>query len=383
MDVSRLEATATGRAGRDDFGDPSYRQGLEVLVQSIAAEAALSEIGAVAVEAQIVTALVNRLRVVDWRHRHPEVARERIVAPLVILGMPRTGTTLLSALLACDPARRALRRWEATDPIPPPDATGLERDPRIEAAAVASSFLDALNPGFKAIHHEAPEGPTECVTLLAQHFTSLLWETLANVPTYGAWLLQADQRPAYAYHHDVLQVLQSRAPGRWSLKSPHHGLALDALFAQYPDARVVVTHRDPVTVVASLCSLVPSLSGTFSSADHTASIARRWPEVAETIVTRLMQHRDRSGDGPFFDVQYEDLVADPIAVVRSISTWDGTPLSPTEEAAMRAHLVAHPQGAFGRHRYSLDDFGLDAGEVRERFAAYCDRFGIMPEPNPR
>ncbi|MFM8303431.1 MAG: sulfotransferase family protein [Actinomycetota bacterium] len=353
--------------GLDDFGDPSYRDGRDVLVAALDGEARLNEIGAVALEAQVLDALRNRLRLTHWRTTHPEVADAPITAPLFVIGLPRTGTTLLSALLAEDPRRRALRRFEAGDPVPPPEAATFATDPRIEATRAASGMLDALNPGFKAIHHEPAEGPTECVTLLAQHFTSLLWETIANVPTYGQWLLAADQRAAYRYHHDALQVLQSRAPGQWSLKSPHHGLALDALLAQYPDARVVVTHRDPVPVIGSLCSLVRSLSGTFSDADHTAYIATHWVAVAEAIVTRTAEARATHPDAAFLDVDYDRLVRAPLAVMQDVAAFTDTELTPDVAARLRAYLAANGQGKFGPHTYDLTEFGLHPDEIRARF----------------
>lgn len=368
VDVNALEAAAVEATGLVDFGDPSYREGLEVYVASLNDEARLNEVGALALEANLVGNLRNRLRVVDWRTTHPEVASEAVTTPLFVIGLPRTGTTLLSALLAEDPRRRALRRWESGDPVPPPEAATFDTDPRIEQTRVAGQMLDSLNPGFKAIHHEPAEGPTECVTLLGQHFTSLLWETVANVPTYGRWLLAADQRAAYAHHHDVLQLLQSRAPGRWSLKSPHHGLALDALLAQYPDAHLVVTHRDPVPVVGSLCSLARSLSGTFTDADHTAYIAAHWVDVAEAIVTRTADARARHPGTPFLDVDYANLLAAPLDVVRAIYAFDGMELTSEVEARMRVYLADNVQGKFGRHTYSLDEFGLREDEIRERLA---------------
>jgi len=376
LDVDRLEAAAVAAAGQDDFGAPSYRDGLEVLVGSLNDEAQLSELGVAALDAQITGMLANRLKVIAWRRDHPEVADERVEAPLVVIGLPRTGTTLLSALLGCDPHRRPLVRWESSDPIPPPEASTFHTDPRIEATWAGMTMLDALNPGFKAIHYDPADGPTECVTLLAQHFVSTLWETLANMPTYGEWLLAVDETDAYAYHHDVLQVLQSRAPGRWSLKSPHHGLAVRELRSQYPDARAVVTHRDPVTVIASVCSLIQSLSSTFSDADHTKYIAAHWPEVAEVIVTRIGDFRDEHGDDGFLDVQYPELMADPIGVVRAIYAWEGTEYTPEADTAMRTYLADNQQGKFGRHEYSLEPFGLDADELTERFAPYVERFAV-------
>ena len=376
LDVDRLEAAAVAATGHDDFGSASYRDGLEVLVGSLNEEAQLSELGVAALDAQITGMLTNRLRVLAWRRDHPEVAGERVEAPLVVIGLPRTGTTLLSALLGCDPHRRPLVRWESADCIPPPETATFHTDPRIEGTRAGMTMLDAINPGFKAIHYDPADGPTECVTLLAQHFVSTLWETLANVATYGEWLLAVDETDAYTYHHDVLQVLQSRAPGRWSLKSPHHGLALRELRAQYPAARVVVTHRDPATVIASVCSLIQSLSSTFSDADHTKYIAAHWPDVAEVIVTRIGEFRDAHGDDGFLDVQYPDLMADPIGVVRSIYAWEGTEYTPEAEAAMRAYMADNQQGKFGRHEYSLEPFGLDADALTERFAPYVQRFAV-------
>jgi hypothetical protein len=376
VQVDTLENAATEATGLDDFGDPTYRDGLAALVESLTDEARLSDLGTIALEAQVVGNLRNRLRVVDWRRRHPEVATESITAPLFVIGLPRTGTTLLSALLACDPGRRALRRWESGDPVPPPEAATFDTDPRIEETRAAGGMLDALNPGFKAIHYEPAEGPTECVTLLGQHFTSLLWETVANVPAYGQWLLASDQHAAYAYHHDALQLLQSRAPGRWSLKSPHHGLALDALLARYPDARIVVTHRDPVPVIASLCSLVRSLSGTFTDADHTVYIATHWVDVADAIVARTADARRRHPEDAFLDVPYDQLVTAPMDVVRAIYAFDDTELTPEVDAVMRAYLDDNAQGKFGRHAYSLEEFGLRPEEIRARFATYIEGAGI-------
>jgi hypothetical protein len=217
-----------------------------------------------------------------------------------------------------------------------------------------------LNPAFRAIHYEAPDGPTECVAVLAQAFRSLLWSVVANVPTYTRWMLDADPGPAYEYHHLVLQLLQSAAPGRWALKTPHHAAFLDEVVRQYPDARLVMTHRDPVTVVASLCSLARSLGGTFSDVDHTAELASTWVEVALTVT----------------DVHYDDLVTDPVAAVGQALAHFGEELSPPAAEAMRAYVADDPSRGFGTHRYEASDVGVDEAEVAERFAPYTDRFGL-------
>ena len=360
----------------DDFGGTSYREGLEVLVGSLGGEAALSELGVAALEAQVTANLVNRLRVTDWLATHPDLLRRPVERPLFVLGMPRTGTTLLSYLLDEDPANRSLLRWEALASVPPPTTASLRTDPRVDAARDGQAMLDALNPEFQAIHYEAPDGPTECVTVFAQDFRSLLWETVANVPSYAAWLAGTDLTPAYAYHERALQVLQSEAPGRWTLKSPAHCFGLDALVARYPDARLVMTHRDPVAVVASVCSLVRSLSGTFSDADHAAYIAAHWTDVVADAVARVADFRRREGDGRFVDIRYDDLLADPVGEVARIYAHFGEELGDEAARRMTAYAEANPQGVRGRHRYTLEDLGLDRPTLEDRFADYRAAFGV-------
>jgi hypothetical protein len=367
---------ACEEAALDDFGSTSYREGLAVLVASLDEEAVLSEVGVAALETQVTTNLVNRLRVTEWLATHPELLGQPVERPLFILGMPRTGTTLLSYLLDEDPANRSLLRWEALASVPPPTTASLRTDPRVDAAREGQAMLDALNPEFAAIHYEAPDGPTECVAVFAQDFKSLLWETLANMPTYGAWLARADLTSAYAYHERVLQVLQSDAPGRWTLKSPAHCFGLDALVARYPDACLVMTHRDPVAVVASVCSLVRSLSGTFSDADHSAYITAHWTDVVADAIDRVADFRRREGDDRFVDVRYDDVVADPLGEVRRIYEDFGEELGDDAARRMAAYVDANPQGVHGRHRYTLDDLGLDRASLEERFDDYRAAFGV-------
>lgn len=362
--------------GLDDWGDASYRDGLDQFVRALDTEAGLSPLGEVALEQQIVASLVNRLRVTNWVDEHPEVLDAPVERPIVVLGLPRTGTTLLHELFHRDPANRSLMRWEALESVPPPDAKHFGDDPRIESARAAQEAMDAINPEFRAIHYEAPDGPTECVAVLSQAFQSLLWSVVANVPSYTEWLLEADGRPAYEYHHRVLQLLQSRAPGRWALKTPHHALFLDALLAQYPDARLVMTHRDPVIVVASLCSLARSLGGTFSDVDHADDLVRTWTHVAETLVQRVMAFRDRHGDDRFVDVAYDDLVADPMGTVEGVMAHFGEPLSGPAATSMRRYLAEDPHERLGRHQYSVAEERIDADALTRRFGDYTARFAV-------
>src|SRR5205814_1185896 len=246
----------------DDLGDERFREGLEEYCASFRAEAGLNDLGAQAVPGTVVAAVANRLRIVDWARSHPEVADERIDAPLVVIGMFRAGTTFLSYLLEQDVRNRALLRWESGDSVPPPTPSTFRAGPRVEAARLGNDMLEQINPRLRAIHHEEPDGPTECISVMSQDFKSLALEAISNVPTYGEWLLEVDQRSAYEYHRLALQVLQNGGVrGRWTLKSPHHALNLEALTAVYPDAQLVLLHRDPVVLCAPVCRLIPTSSG--------------------------------------------------------------------------------------------------------------------------
>jgi Sulfotransferase family len=369
--------TATGL---NDFGPNSFREGLDVYCEAVTSEAQLNNFGQLAIGGNIVGSLSNRLKVIDWTKSHPEVLNETVEAPLVVIGMFRAGTTLLSYLLERDPANRALLRWESADSIPPPTAEGLHRDPRIEASRFGNDFLEQLNPLLAAIHHEEPDGPTECISVMGQDFKSLAWEAISNVPSYGKWLLGADQRSAYDYHRLVLQVLQSGgARGRWTLKSPHHALALEPLTATYPDARLVLLHRDPVELCASVCSLIRVLSSTFSSADHRAYIAERWVSILDESITRIDSFRDAHPEFPIIDVHYNDLVRDPLGTAESIL---GSPLEPKVRVAMAEYLAANTKGSRGAHSYGLAEFGLEAGTIRERFAGYVERYQVATRRHP-
>ena len=240
-------------------------------------------------------------------------------------------------------------------------------------------MLDLLNPGFKAIHHDPADRPSECAVLLAQHFLSASLSTCFNVPDYDEWMLAADGHPAYEYHRQVLQVLQSEYPGRWQLKTPVHCLFMGALADTYPDARFVVTHRDPVKAVASVMSLIESLTGTFSDVNHHEYIAEHWPMLVSEMCNRVLDFRDANPDAVFHDMPYEQLVRDPVGAVRAMYGTFGRELSPEAEQAMRAEVETRPQGVYGTHSYRLADFGLDRDEVAERFARYYDRFDVPRE----
>jgi Sulfotransferase family len=380
LEVDALLGQARAQTGLDDFGPETYRDGLVAYCESVNADARLSELGGAAVEGTVVAALVNRLKVLDWHRQHPEVADEAIEAPIVVIGMFRAGTTFLSQVLDRDPDNRALLRWESNDSVPPSSRADHRSGPRVDAARESGDMLEMLNPRMKAIHHEDADGPTECVAVMSQDFKSLSWEAITNVPGYHEWLLGSDQHSAYEYHRQVLQVLQSGGVrGRWTLKSPHHVLALDELTDVYPDARLVMLHRDPVVLSASVCSLISCLSSTFSDADHTAYVAEHWTMMLEESVRRVDTFRAAHPEHPIVDVMYADLVQDTVRTVAGIYRDCGTELSEPARAAMTAHVESHPKGRFGDHGYDLAEYGLDADDLRERFADYVARYDIPTE----
>lgn len=376
ISAEQLIAAATEQTGLDDFGGDSFREGLEVLCDSLDREAQLSEVGALAVPAQITGSLANRLKVVEHARTHG-TSSEVIEQPVFVIGLFRAGTTLLSNLLDRDPLNRSLLLWEAQDSAPPATPAEHRSGERVELQRLAQSMLDAMNPGFKAIHHEEPDGPTECITLLGADFKALVWESVANVPSYGEWHLRADMASAYEHHRRVLQVVQSGGVrGRWTLKTPNHALALDALTTVYPDARLVYLHRDPVEVAASAFSLVASLSGTFSDADHRATIARRWTDILVACTERVDAFRDERPEVPIHDIRYLDLLADPIRTVRGLYASWGEELSSAAEQGMQQHLDDNPKGRFGSHRYDVADFGVSPDALRERFVSYLSRYDV-------
>jgi hypothetical protein len=375
-----LMAAAVELAGCDDFGPDDFVEGLTVLCAAVDAEAQLNDIGRFALEQNVIGGLVNRLRVYDWVRRNPAINAERIEAPLVVIGMFRAGTTFLSQLLDQDPGNRALLRWEAADSVPPPSPETYRAGPRVDAANEAIGMLESLNPRMRIVHHEDAEGPTECITLLGQDFKSLTWEAMANVPAYGEWLLGADYRSAYEYHRTVLQVLQSGGRrGAWTLKSPNHAIALEALTAVYPDARLVLLHRDPTVLCASACSLISTLTGTFSDADHTAYIADHWTGLLAEFVDRIEAFRLAHPEHQLIDVQYADLVGDPLKSVEAIYGACHREFDDRARAAISACVDANPKGRFGSHGYRLEDYGLRADELRDRFADYIARHEIPAE----
>jgi hypothetical protein len=383
LDADRMLATATRRTGLTDFGDGAFRDPLVRLLRSLEEEARLTLLGRIAAREDLTGMLVNRLLLERDRSRLPDIGAQVVRRPLVITGLPRSGSTFLHGLLAQDPANRVPLHWELRFPSPPPQRATRATDPRIARAARHIRWFHRMNPEFKKIHPVGAELPEECVIVLSHAFLSFEFSSNWYVPTYQAWLEQQDLEPAYRYHRRFLQHLQWGCGGaRFLLKAPPHLPGLRALFAVYPDADVIVTHRDPLEVVGSVASLHATLRRTFSRAVDPRRVG---PEVSAMLagdIERGFTARDAGCAPPerFFDVWYTQLMADPIGVARAVYRHFDLPLGPEVEARMRAYLATNPKDRHGAHRYSLEQFGLDGDGERARYRAYWDRWR---EPRPR
>lgn len=383
LDEHSLLAQAAKSAGLSDFGDDRFREPLRVLLASFENEAALTLLGRIIARSDAVRTLENRLHFVDTLKQHPEITAVPIRRPLFILGLPRTGTTILHELLAQDPANRVPMTWEVMHPWPPPERATYETDPRIAQVEKHFSGVDKLVPGFKSMHPMGAQLPQECVAITQHEFATMIYPTTHYVPSYQRWLDAADMRWVYASHTQWLQYLQWRCPAeRWILKSPGHLWSLDALLAVYPDARIVQTHRDPLKVIASLASLVAMLRGMASDRIDPHAIGAEWTQVLAQGLERTMRVRATGAlrDDRVFDMQFAEFIADEIAMVRRIYTHFDMEFTAEAESRMRRFLAANPKDKHGGHRYTLAQSGLDPDVERRRYAAYQECFGIASEP---
>ena len=377
MTVEDVIAAARAQSGLTDFGDPAILDGLERLLKAYADEARFTERGAQMAHGDLVNTLANRMRVEDWLARHPDLLEAPIAKPQFVFGLPRTGTTLMINLLAADPATRSFLRWEIANPMPPARREELHVGPRYEAEQAKSKMALEYMPQIAAIHYEEADSPTECQFLMTPSFCAQVYESQADIPSWRNWFLhEADYMPAFRYHKRMLQALQTYAGGRWTLKNPWHPLFLNELTEVYPDARLVMTHRDPAEVVGSACSLIKYVRAIYSDEVDLKGIGESFADTFEVMIARANAFKARRGADAIYDVQYADTVRDPMAVVRGIYEHFGEPLTGEAEAAMLAYLDANPKGKHGSHSYDLAEFGLSKEGVRERFAGYIERYDI-------
>lgn len=377
LTAASVVGAASKAAGSDDFGSGSFREPLEVYLHACEDEAELTTFGRLLVSKMLAAALANRIALHRWSVAHPEVKEERIESPWIIVGLPRTGTSVLSLLLGLDPVARPLLQWEAAHPVPPPTLEEAAEDPRIARTAKDLEGLMKLNPPLRAMHPFGATLAEECVSLFMYDVRTLALETQAHVPTYARWLEQADMTPAYAQHRLALQTLQSRQPTeRWILKTPNHLWHLDAMLAAYPDARVIWTHRDPGPVVTSLASLANAGQRVLTSRTDPRPTAEEWKRKCVFALASATSFDEHAAPGWCQHIHYDTLMADPVEAVRRLYGQFGEEVGPLHARRMRAFLEHRPADLFGRHRYDPADFGWTYAGIDAEFKEYIDRYGI-------
>lgn len=382
LDAEASLADAARTTGLDDFGDGWFREPLAVFVRALEDEARLHLLGRLMARAEIQRVLQNRLRMEDLWRREPSIGDERVARPLVVTGLGRAGTTFLHELLAQDPASRAPMLWETMYSVPAPETATYSTDPRIEQAHREASLMDEIVPAVVTMQEIGGDLPTECIYLFAHQFASDMWIGTYNIPSYTRWMVGSDPAPVYAYHRRMLQLLQWRHRlDRWVLKGPSHLHNLPALFAEYPDARVVISHRDPLRVLGSLTNLMSTLHWMRSDHPHHEGVVKSMAFGAVFQLEKIMQERSSGAvpDEQIFDVRYADLVADPIGTVRRVYASFAIPFTEAFEERLRARLAARPREARGAHEYRFEDTGLDLATERARLERYQQRYGVASE----
>lgn len=347
----------------------SWREGLEILLRDHQREGRLTERGWASVRNRYVNCLASRMAVDDWHRRHPHLADSPVERPVFILGMPRTGTTMVSYLFESDPAVRSMLRWEAYNLAPPAAPGALRSDPRCLAEVAKDDALLKGAAKVAAAHFEPGDSPTECVHLVAQDFRSLMLAVTTTTPTYHDWLLFTNMESAFAHRKRALQILQSTNPGRWVLKMPSDSLFVRQIFKTFPDARVIWTHRDPYAAAASAFGM-RGASRPFSEIDAGAEYMRRYfpLQLALHLSRPLEVSQERPAD--FYHLYYNTLLADPLAELRRVYDWLGDEWTDDTESGMANWLADNPQNKHGKHVYCFEDWGLSYEDMTPYFSDY-------------
>jgi hypothetical protein len=382
LDPEWLMASARAETELDDFGPDDFVARLDVLCRSLRDEARLNDAGVLAQSMFLTGLLRNRLLLEDLLARHPEILDEKVERPIVICGLPRTGTTHLHNLMSSDPALRSLPYWESVEPILAERERQVvgEPDPRWERTEMALSFVDLGMPEFKRMHEMTVDHVHEEIQLLAIDFSTMLFETIAPIPTWRDHYLARDQRPSYAYLKKILQALQwLRGGTRWVLKSPQHLEQFPALFDVFPDATFVVTHRDPVSVTASMVTMLAYSARLGHDPVDVRWIGDYWTDRLRRMLHACVESRDVLPHGRTIDVRFDQFMEDDVAMVRRIYDLAGQPFTDAADAAMHSFMDAHPRGRHGGVLYDLAEFGIDRDELRDSFSFYVDRFGLSAE----
>ena len=378
MVADELIEQAQRTTGLERFDSQSFREGLNVFLADIN-NAKPPEAAAERIRGNVIGALANRLKCTAYLDQRPELLQRPIERPVFVFGIPRTGTTLLSNLLAADPARRSPLTWEIDDPVPPPTTATLYNDPRALARLDMERKMLAARPEMGKYYRGSAIYPNECMFFIMQDFKALLWESRGKLRNYRDWLFQADLTSTYEYHKRYLQLLQADAPGVWNLKQPSHALWIPTILKIYPDARLIWTHRDPLTATGSFCSLISLSHRAFIGEVDTEWLGENCTWQAIEHAERIMDSRDALGEDRIVDVHYADLMRNPIPTMRTLYNALGDEFTPEAESAMSAWLADNPQDKFGRHEYKLAQYGLTPELLTGKFERYLSRYDVERE----
>jgi hypothetical protein len=378
INTSELFDSAAAATGLDDFGEDSFREGLARFVASINTESSLSEFGRSAMRAMIIGLLSNRLQIERWYRRHPEINDERILDPVFITGIPRSGSTALSHMLALDPETRTVRGWEAKEPCPPPELATATSDPRIARYAAESLALEREVPGLRDAVPRDPNAPEECVFLLELSFACVALEVYVHVPSYMEWIMKEglpELEAAYRYHERVLKLLQWKHPARrWTFRAPAHTVGIEALNKVYPHSRFIWTHRSPNLSMPSVALLMHNVRKAFLQNPPPevvgSIVVNRW----STGIRRMMAFRERLGDARFLDIAHRDLIKNPVSEVRKIYDYLGWRFDDSMAELVSAWRLANPKG---QHKADPAVFGINQLDVNTCYAPYIKRFASL------
>ncbi|MFC2027049.1 sulfotransferase [Chloroflexota bacterium] len=375
FDPDAMRAKAIAEVELEDFGGEDYVEPFVILAGAVDHSKIISPVGRFMMHAQLMQLLKNRLLLADLLTRHPEIHDIEIVRPIIICGLPRTGTTHLHNLMAADPALRSLPYWESLEPIPLPAEADVEPDPRLERCEMGLEFVNQAMPEFNRMHEMTTWHVHEEIQLLAMDFSTMYFESIALLPEWRDYYLNHDQTPHYRYMKTALKALQFlRGGNRWVLKSPQHLEQFSPLLDTFRDAIFVVTHREPVAVVTSMATMAAYTARMYHDPVDPKLFGRYWADRLEKMLGASVRDREKLPAEQSIDVRFGDFMADDIAMVHRIYDLADQPFTQQIGEAMSRYMAEHPQGRFGRVDYRSEDVGLDKDDLMERFAFYADRF---------
>lgn len=365
---------AKNKAGLFDFGVPDFMEGLAVLLQTYD-NCGYNEKGRKRARRRVVDLLAARLRIEQAFKDYPQILEEQITQPMYLTGLPRTGTSALLNLLANDPAARPLKLWEGMMPDPFEHFEHGKEDPRYRMMKDWQDEQARKNPDFSKIHHTTADTPEECIHLLNHTFTDVQFGIETMMEPYGSWFQQQDLHASYEYYGNLLRMLQWQRPGdRWLLKSPAHLWALDCIDSMFPDACIIITHRNPLEAVTSYASMMASMMN-----DRDYDIKQLGPVTMEYLARKVessLKQRENIDKSRILDLQFNDFVADSVQFVHGIYDYFKLPMTATAKQRIEAYAADHPMNKHGKHEYALEQYGLSEQQVLKRFEFYIEHFQV-------